>query len=252
MKKMWVIFCAAAIFGVTCPGTSSAAVEVEGGAYVGFYDKYLWRGFDLSGGVGVIQGGMDLSHKGFTLSYWTNIQANDDKPTFKSGEATETDITLDYTFSLNDTVSLSVGNIFYNLDGLDDTNEAYVGLTLNTVLEPTLKAYYDWDEAKEDGLFFTASIGHGFDLAEGLSLSLGALISYSQESDYAIFYEDANGNSQDYSDWHNYELSVGLDYAVTENFTVGTSLLYSAPISTEAKWAIDSDTVGGVSLSFAF
>lgn len=244
MKKMWVIFCAAAIFGVTCPGLSAAAVEVEGGAYVGFYDKYLWRGFDLSGSVGVIQGGMDLSHKGFTLSYWTNIQANDDKAEgYKSGEATETDITLDYTFSLNDTVSLSVGNIFYNLDGLDDTNEAYVGLTLNTVLEPTLKVYYDWDEAKEDGLFFTASIGHGFDLAEGLSLSLGGLLSYNQESDYAV---------GDYSDWHNYELSVGLDYAVTENVTVGTSLLFSSPISDAAKDAIDSDTVGGVSLSFAF
>ncbi len=244
MKKMLVIFCAAAVFGIACPAPSSAAVEVEGGAYVGFYDKYLWRGFDLSGGVGVIQGGMDLSHKGFTLSYWTNIQANDDKEAgYKSGEATETDITLDYTFSLNDTVSLSIGNIFYNLDGLDDTNEAYVGLTLNTVLEPTLKVYYDWDEAKEDGLFFTASIGHGFDLAEGLSLSLGGLLSYNQESDYAV---------GDYSDWHNYELSVGLDYAVTENVTVGTSLLFSSPISDAAKDAIDSDTVGGVSLSFAF
>jgi uncharacterized protein (TIGR02001 family) len=250
MKKMWVFLCAAAVFAVTCPGPSSAAVEVEGGAYVGFFDKYLWRGYDLSGSGGVIQGGMDLSHKGFTLSYWTNIQANDDKPTFKSGEATETDITLDYTFSLNDTVSLSIGNIYYNLntdddngDNYPDTNEAYVGLSLNTILEPTLKVYYDWDECKEDGLFVTAAVGHGFDLAEGLSLSLGALVGYNQESDYAV---------GDYSDWHNYELSVGLDYAVNENVSISPSFLFSSPISDEAKDRIDSETVGGITLSFAF
>lgn len=244
MKKMWVIFCAAAIFGVTCPGPSSAAVEVEGGAYVGFFDKYLWRGFDLSGSGGVIQGGMDLSLKGFTLSYWTNIQANDDKEAgFPSGEATENDITLDYSFDLGETVSLSVGNIFYDLEGLADTNEAYVGVTVNTLLEPTLTAYYDWDECEEDGLYLTVAVGHGFELAEGLSLSLGALVGYNQESDYAV---------GDYSDWNNYELSVGIDYAVNDYVSISPSFLFSSPISDEAKELIDSETVGGLTLSFAF
>lgn len=244
MKKMWMFLCAAAVFAVTCPAPSSAAVEVEGGAYVGFFDKYLWRGYDLSGSGGVIQGGMDLSHKGFTLSYWTNIQANDDKEAgFPSGEATENDITLDYSFDLTEMVSLSLGNIFYDLEGLADTNEAYVGVTVNTLLEPTLTAYYDWDECEEDGLYLTAAVGHGFDLAEGLSLSLGALVGYNQESDYAV---------GDYSDWHNYELSVGLDYAVNENVSISPSFLFSSPISDEAKDLIDSETVGGITLSFAF
>lgn len=244
MKKMVMIFCVAAVFAVTCPAPSSAAVEVEGGAYVGFFDKYLWRGYDLSGSGGVIQGGMDLSHKGFTLSYWTNIQANDDKEAgFPSGEATENDITLDYSFDLTEMVSLSLGNIFYDLEVLADTNEAYVGVTVNTLLEPTLTAYYDWDECEEDGLYLTAAVGHGFDLAEGLSLSLGALVGYNQESDYAV---------GDYSDWHNYELSVGLDYAVNENVSISPSFLFSSPISDEAKDLIDSETVGGITLSFAF
>ncbi len=244
MKKLLIVLLTAAMVSVVSAPAAMAAIEVEGDAYVGFFDKYLWRGFDLSGSVGVVQGGMDLSHKGFTLSYWTNIQADDDKSEgFKSGEATETDITLDYTFDLNEVVSVSVGNIYYNLDGLDDTNEAYVGVTLNTILEPTLTAYYDWDECKEDGLFLTGSVGHSLDIAEGLSLSLGALVSFNQESDYAV---------GDYSDWHNYELSVGVDYAVNDNFTVTPSFMVSSPISEGAKSAIDSETVGGVTVTFAF
>jgi len=253
MKKQFVVLLAAVMLSAFSATAALAAIEVEGDAYVGFYDKYLWRGFDLSGSVGVVQGGMDLSHKGFTLSYWSNIQADDDKEEgFKSGEATETDIVLDYSFDLGETVSMSVGNIFYNLEGLNDTNEAYVGVTLNTLLEPTLTAYYDWDECTEDGLFFTASVGHSFDITDGLSLSLGVLVSYNQENDYAIGYEDAAGNWQDYSDWHNYELSVGVDYAINDNLTVSPSFMYSSPISTEAKWAIDSETVGGVTVTFAF
>ncbi|MDY0270673.1 TorF family putative porin [Trichloromonas sp.] len=244
MKKISMILCAAAVFAAAVPLPAPAAVEVEGGAYVGFFDKYLWRGYDLSGSGGVIQGGMDLSHKGFTLSYWTNIQANDDKEGgFPSGEATENDITLDYSFDLTEMVSLNVGNIFYDLEGLADTNEAYVGVTVNTLLEPTLTAYYDWDECEEDGLYLTAVVGHGFDLAEGLSLSLGALVGYNQESDYAV---------GDYSDWHNYELSVGIDYAVNENISISPSFLFSSPISDEAKALIDSETVGGLTLSFTF
>jgi hypothetical protein len=68
-------------------------------------------------------------------------------------------------------------------------------------------------------------------------------VSYNQESDYAV---------GDYSDWHNYELSLGLDYVLTDNVAIGPSILYSSPISDEAKDAIDSEFLTGVSIAFAF
>ena len=121
------------------------AIRSYYGAYVGFYDKYVWRGFDLSGSKGVVQGGVEVGYKGFSLEYWTNIQASEDKldetdpdDDLESGEATETDITLSYTMELGETASLSVGNIYYTLDGLDDTNEVFVSASLHTLLEPTL------------------------------------------------------------------------------------------------------------------
>jgi len=251
MKKVYAISLAALMFCATIVSTASA-FEAEGGAYVGFYDKYLWRGFDLSGSVGVVQGGVDLSANGFTVSYWTNMQADDDKPEgFKSGEATETDIVLDYSFDAGEMLSVSLGNIYYTLDGLADTNEAYLGLTLNTVLGPSVTVYYDWDECKEDGVFVTAAIGHSFEIGKA-ALNLGAAAGFNQESDYAVFYEDADGNERHYSDWHNYELSASVDFPVTENVTISPSFLYSSPISRAAKLAIDSETVGGLTVAFAF
>ncbi len=244
MKKFLVGLVALAMVTVGAAATAMAAVEVEGDAYVGFYDKYLWRGFDLSGSEGVVQGGVDISHKGFTVSYWTNMQASDDKAEgFKSGEATETDITLDYSFDLNDTVSVSVGNIYYNLDGLNDTNEAYVSVGLNTLLSPALTVYYDWDEAELDGLFATASVGHTIEVGEKVGINLGALVSYNQASEYAV---------GEYREFHNYELSLGLDYAVTDNITISPSYMLSSGLSAQAKEAIDTETLAGISVTFAF
>lgn len=244
MKKVCIALVVLMMAVGTLASTASAAVEVSGDAYAGFYDKYLWRGFDLSGSEGVVQGGVDLSTKGFTLSYWTNIQASDDKKGgFKGGEANETDITLDYTGEVNDILSVSVGNIFYHLDGLDDTNELYLGVALNLPLSPSLTVYYDYDEAELDGLFFNASIGHTIALGEKLGFNLGAGVNYNQASDFAV---------GAYRGWHNYELSASVDYALTEQLSLTPSFLVSSPISNQAKKAIDTETVGGIALTLNF
>ncbi len=146
---------------------------------------------------------------------WTNLQlSTDEGEGFTLGEATETDIVIDYSRDLNDMVSISVGNIFYQLEGMDDTNELYLTVALNTILSPALTVYYDWDKADEDGLFYTLSVGHDIALTEALSLSLGGLVSYNQSCDYSV---------GDYDDFHNYELSAAVDYAVTEYISVGAS-----------------------------
>jgi outer membrane scaffolding protein for murein synthesis (MipA/OmpV family) len=152
-----------------------------------------------------------------------------------------------------DKLSVSVGNIWYALDGAEDTKEVYLGLTADVLLSPEFKVYYDYDMAKEDGLFYTASVGHTFDLSEKLSLSLGALVSYNQESDYAVYYYDeASDSDKTFSDWHNYELSASLTYALTDQLSITPSFLFSSPISDEAKKAIDSEVLGGVTVSFSF
>ena len=254
MKKFIVCVFALTLALVTVSTPAMAAIEVEGDAYVGVYDKYLWRGFNLSEAQPVLQGGVDLSTHGFTLSYWSNVQLSNGNDEINgidylpSNEVTETDIILDYTKAF-DLLSVSVGNIFYNFNGASaSTHELYLGLALDTLLAPSFTAYYDWDlsnddEYKGNGLYYTFGISHGFDLMENLSLGLGATVAYNDESPYV-----SNG----YSDWHNYELSASVDYAVTDQVSVSPSFLFSEGISDDAKTAIDSEMVAGVAVTLTF
>ena len=247
MKKLTMCLLAALAISLGQGSFANAAIEVEGDAYVGIFDKYLWRGFDLSGSQPVVQGGIDLSTSGFTLSYWTNVQlSGDEEDGFTAGEMTETDIILDYSVGIGEMVSVSVGDIFYIVEeDWPNTHEVYLSVGLNTLLEPSATIYYDWDECEEDGLFYTLSIGHSIAVTESIGVGLGALVSYNQENDF---------NIGDYEDWHNFEVSVNADYAMTKQVTFSGSILYSEPLSDDAEdiGGIDGETLFGLTATLAF
>ena len=245
MKKLALMLIAVLLLGTTFTVSSQAAIEVEGDVYAGIWDKYMWRGFNLSNSRPTIQAGLDLSiASGWTLSTWHNWQLKSGTD-YKSGELNETDVILTYAFDVGDMVSMSIGDIWYMVDG-KDTNEVFVTATLNTPLSPTLKISWDWDEAKEDGLFYTFDISHSFDLGqwmENSSLNLGALVAYNQHSDYLV---------DDYAGWHNYELSASIDYALTDQLTISPIFIFSSGISSGGKNAIDTETAGALNLTFTF
>jgi uncharacterized protein (TIGR02001 family) len=248
MKRWSVSLLVAAVVSVALAVSAGAAViEVEGDVYVGVFDKYLWRGHNLSGSMPVIQAGADLSSHGWTLGYWSNWQIKSDAGEgYKSGEVTETDIILSYAQDFGELLSVTVGNIWYQLDGIEDTNELFVNATINTLLSPTLGMYWDWDACEEEGLFFTFDISHSFELMKDLTMNLGALVSYNLHSDYAVSFV------RDYSGFHNYELSVGLDYALTDQLTLSPSFSYSSGISDAAKNNIDTQTLAGINITYTF
>jgi uncharacterized protein (TIGR02001 family) len=244
MKKLTVLLVAVLLLGAGLATSAQAAIEVEGDVYVGLWDKYLWRGFDLSDGRPTIQGGIDLSTHGWTLSTWHNWQLKS-SPNWDSGELNETDVILTYAFDLGDMVSMTVGDIWYMIEG-EDTNELFVTATLNTLLSPNLKISYDWDGAEEDGLFYSFDISHTFDLSQWLQntgLNLGALVSYNQHAD---------GTVADYAGWHNYELTASLDYALTDQLTISPIAWFSSGISSAAKEIIDTETAFALNLTFTF
>lgn len=236
MKKWSLVLVVFMVTLVAAAPAAQAAIAVSGDAYVGMFDKYLWRGENLSGSHSVVQSGVDLSSHGFTLSYWSNVQTHHPK------KLTETDITLDYSFDINKMFSASVGNIYYGLEGTD-TNELYAGLSANTLLSPAVKIYWDYDQAQDNGYFITASVGHTFDLAKKLGLNLGALVSYNGGSDFSI---------GPYHNWHDYELSASIDYAVTDYLTLSPSFMFTAPISGSARKVIDNQTLTGLNVTFSF
>ena len=153
---------------------------VTGDVYIGPVSKYLFRGNDLSAsGDFVIQGGIDLVYKGFTLGYWGNGQNRYSDDTYSRFKLNETDLFIDYavpyTLPHLDNLKFNVGTLYYAVDGLNDTNEFYLKASYDTLLKPTLTVYWDCLAAKEDGLFYTASIAHKFSIAENL-LALGIMV----------------------------------------------------------------------------
>ena len=230
--------------------TARAEIKISGDVYAGMYNKYIFRGVDLSDNKWVSQFGADLSYKGLTLSYWSNLLTADGTilgSNFESGDLSETDITLNYTYTPIELLTFNVGNIYYNLDGAPDTNELYLKTTLNTLLSPTLAVYCDWQQAKDTGLFYTLSVGHSLELMKDLGLNLGALASYNMKSDYSV---------GSYNNLHNYELTASADYSVTDNIKISPYYLYSNAFNstarTKAVLEVTDQSVVGLKAAFNF
>lgn len=230
---------------------------VTGDVYLGPMNKYLFRGNDLSANRWVLQGGMDLYYKNWSLSYWGNYQtkAKTDKAGTDLRNFTEHDLALNFSYSPLEILTLNVGNYMYNYAYVT-TNELYLRANLNTLLTPTLSVYWDWDKATRDGLYYAASVSHKLEVERNvLYLTMGGLASYNQWNNNTAI----NVNSDDpydgaYKGFHNYELSISADYIVDGHITITPSYLFSNALTSKARnlAGIGPEHVYGIKATFTF
>lgn len=220
---------------------------VTGDVYVGATNKYMFRGQQLNTpGSFNIQGGVDLTYRAFTLSYWTNVQNR--FTGYRKAKVTENDIILDYAipynyqFYKNLVLKFNVGTQYYALDAVEDTNEFYFKAATDPGTMPVdlaLQVYWDNLEARRAGLYYTLSATHKFDLVHSLfDANLGALASYNQRNNNAMPASPGDGSDPrdgGYNGWHDYELTASLDYTPTANITVTASYQYSNALSGAAR-----------------
>lgn len=239
MKKLAIILLSPILLFSASLGNALAEDEFTGNASVGVNSMYLWRGFNLSENSDfVVQPGLDLSFAGFRAGVWANYDED-------SSKINETDFTLEYSFDVDDSVSLTVGNTYFNLDETEDTNELYLTCTINTLLSPSFSIYYDWDQSTETGIYLTAGISHSIELEDSLTLNLGALVGYNIEN-YSV--------SEEYSNFHNAELNASIDWVVANAMTLTPSITVSHPLTSDAEdiAGIDDETMVGLTASFGF
>ncbi len=239
MKKLALILLSPILLCGADQSCALAENAFSGNVYAGINSMYLWRGFNLSEDSDfVVQPGLDLSYAGFTASVWANYDED-------ASKINETDFTLDYSFDVNETVSLSVGNTYFNLDEAEDTNELYLTCALNTLLTPTFSLYWDWDQSEETGIYLTAGLSHSIELLDGLTLNLGGLVGYNIEN-YSV--------SEEYSKFHNAELSASIDWLVANSVTLSPAVIVSMPLTDDAEdiAGIEDETMFGLTLSFEF
>lgn len=250
MKKH---FLSAAIFilmitVVTSMAYAEEADVVTGSASVGVFNRYVFRGYELSRDSVIIQPALTASYKGFSASMWGNIDT-DEKPTQSFVPDTtdqksfnETDLTLSYTYEI-DKLALTGGYIFYSTRYANETEEVFVSATYNILLSPTLAIYRDINEYS--GTYINLSLSHSLPLYKEITLDFGASAGYFVgSSDYWKTYERSTGayTGDRYKAFHDGMVKAGFTIPVAKNAVIQPSVQYWFPLSGKADRVIDGNS----------
>ncbi len=216
-------------------------------ADLGFFSQYVWRGYAFSKESAVFQPSLTVEYWGFSFNLWGNLDTNvppaDSEVTYAPWNETDMTVAFDHSFG---PVGVGVGYLYYALDSVPDSQEIYVGVSVDTILSPSFTAYREM--AYYPGWYLNLGFSQSFDLIEDhLSLDLGASFGYS----------DADGGIGYFSDGN---VSVGFTIPFGEYFSVAPMLAYTFYLSEAAKDAFKDGSVdhradhlyGGATFSVAF
>ncbi|MEJ2031798.1 MAG: hypothetical protein P8Y63_01905 [Deltaproteobacteria bacterium] len=242
--------------------TALANDKPSADATVGLYSKYVWRGFELSKDSLVIQPSLTVGYKGFSTNFWSNVDT-DLAPALRPASSDdafnmdEVDLTLAYNYTL-DKVDLTGGYIYYDLDGIPDSQEVFLSAGFDTILSPTLTVYREIAHAP--GWYVSLGLSHSIPLKDKISLDLGASVSY-WSFDNADDAPDPSNPSEPFSNFHDGLLSASVTFPINELISITPELYYSFPLSSDAADQIKAASVsgnddnfvyGGVSASLSF
>jgi hypothetical protein len=262
MRKLFMMTAVLiSIFGAVIAGAEEERPTAS--ADIGIFNKYVWRGYELSKDSAVIQPSATVGYKGFGFNLWGNLDTNVDDGT-QENQFNETDMTLSYDRSCGP-VAVGIGYIYYALDGADDTEELYLSLGYDTFLAPTLTIYREFAHAP--AWYFSFGVSHSIALPQGLkgaTLDLAGSVGYlySDDGDDLSEYDsNLNATGEKYQEFHDGLISIGLTIPLDQYFTFSPMIAYAFPLSDEADdhiagvngFSNDSDYFfGGIALTLAF
>ncbi|MEW6670292.1 MAG: MltA-interacting MipA family protein [Thermodesulfobacteriota bacterium] len=247
MKKITLHGLLILILALVGTGSGYAADATFGGD---FNSAYVWRGMTFNDGA-VFQPSLDVSHKGFGLNVWGNLDIDDYDNTLNSGKFSEVDLTLSYSFNI-EKLSAAVGWIEYLFpQGAEGTREVYVSLAMDVYkgLTAGLNLYYDVENV---GDYFTAaSLGYSLPVGANFTLDLKALAGYCGE-DFAVAYGGTDGG------FHDYTFSMTGTYTLIQNLNIKAYLNYTGSLDDDVLpkkrngGYQDTDLYGGIGVYYSF
>jgi len=158
--------------------------KVTGEIDLSVLSAYIWRGYEQSRDSVVMQPAVTVGYKGFSLNVWGNLDtrpysAADNK---YAANYTETDYTISYSKKFG-ILQVTPGYIYYGLGAPYaggtaplDSQELFLTLGLDTILQPTLTAYKEIDHYRQ--WYFLLGVSHTIEFNKIISLKLGASASY--------------------------------------------------------------------------
>jgi hypothetical protein len=218
--------------------------KVTGSGSLGVYNQYIFRGYEIGKSGLVAQPSLTASYKGFSASFWGNIDTNQrsTKTADFSSESmdhkkgwNETDLTLSYTYPIGK-LSLTGGYIYYNTKYAVETEEVFGTIAYDIISKPALSVYRDI--ANYPGTYLNLSFAHSFPIVKEMTLDLGASFGYFiGANNYWKTYEEALGTytGKKYKGFHDGMVKAGLTIPVTKSFTIQPVVQYWFPLTGDAK-----------------
>ncbi len=239
------------------PAGARAADELTAEAGVDVLSQYIWRGYELSKDSVVVQPSATIGYNGFSVGVWENIDTDPYLPGMEN--LNETDWTLSYSASYSG-VDVEVGYIWYAISDADDSQEVYLSLGLDTLLNPTLTVYREFYHAPST--YITLGISHTVEMGwRGASLELSLQGSYLASNDAGV-YADPDDPGDEYNNFHDGLATATLSIPLNKIVTVAPTVSWSFPLCNDAADDMkagnadhggkDNFVYGGISLSFAF
>ncbi len=210
---------------------------------LGYDSSYIFRGQEIIGADGsgdhLVWGTLNYANDyggpvEFSAGAWYASLADDD--------FTELDLYTALGFGLTDSLSASIGYIWYYFpqDGGSDTHEIYGSLDAElTDLGISTGLYAGYDTA-EDGWYFAATAGYSYDISDAVALEFGAGVSYSLD-----YYTPGSG-------FNNVDLRLSLPIALTDNATFTPYIAGSIALEELNDIGVDDYLYGGASISVSF
>lgn len=251
-----------------------AEERVTGSVSAGIFSKYIFRGYELSRNSVVIQPATSVEYKGFSVSFWGNIDTNSrETPSNFPGDHgktgkkwfNETDLTISYGRKLG-IVTLTGGYIYYNTKYTEETEELFLSAGFDVITKPTVSI--NQDITSYPGTYINLSFSHSFDLytEKGITLDLGASFGYfigkgRSWKTYSMVTDDYTGKK--YRGFHDGSIKAGFTVPVTKAFVIQPTAQYWFPLSGNAKKKVNgipynpggnvlNNFVWGVSFSYTF
>jgi len=241
--------------------------KVSGSASLGVYNKYIFRGYELSSGSVVIQPQLSASYYGFSLTLWGNIDSREratqsfltsDYKFVNAGMTSaadaghqssfnETDLTMSYTHTI-EKMSMTGGFIYYGTKYAKETQELFLSLAYDILSRPTISVYRDIKAYP--GTYINLSFAHthpvmkmkGGDLSIELGASFGYMIgssNYWKTYQYDVASGGYSYSGAKYSGLHDGMLKAGLTVPITKSFSIQPNVQYWYPLSHKASRTID-------------
>jgi hypothetical protein len=265
MFAVCLTFCAATIIfcaeEVRTPETKAPEAEpsekppkekVTGSASMAVLNRYIFRGYEIGKSGLVFQPSLSTSYKGFSATFWGNIDTNQRNTTTAAFNAREegkkgwdeTDLTLNYTYTIQK-LSLTGGYIYYNLKYAEDTEEFFLTFAYDMLTKPALSIYQDVNAYP--GTYINLSFAHSLPVYKDVTLDLGASFGYEfGQGSFWKTYEQSTGGytGSKYKALHDGMLKAGLTIPVTKAFSIQPIAQYCFPLSADASRTMGYDASG--------